>query len=426
MWNSSKPTKLFMALLLGSTIAPLAIAGGTVPGHAPDLLPPSPNPGECYARVEIPAQFNEGSQQIMTEEGYSRLDVQQPQLASRQESILVKEASTRFRVKQPTYRSTTEQVLIRPAYDKLSVSEPQFSTVTERIQSASPRLIWKRGNPRKLMAQGYKIHTTADAGYRGRGYRSETQFLSSGGEKCGINCEIWCLVEEPGEMVEYNRKVMTSPGQVERTAVPAKYQTVYKQVVSDPGGVEEIPVPAEYKTVTVEDIIHPGGESSVNVPPKYSSVKTKSLVSPERFEWRRVVCKPGTGSIKTSADFAVNPASLSSTSHSGSSYTGSSYSGSSYSEGSHSGSSVYGRTSQSGSYHSGSSHSVSSHSGISHSGSQTGTIFPDPIQLPQTSRGSVVSGSGYYGGYNEIIPMSDEPSSGHTNEYTKRKSRRHR
>ena len=182
MLNSSKTAKSMTMLLISTAMAPLAMAGNlTAPSYAPDLVPSNPNAGECYARVEIPAQFTQGSQQVLVEEAYSKLDVQQAQLASRQEQVLVKEASVRFRVRQPTYRSTTEQMLVRPAYDKLSVSPPQFSTVTERVQSMAPRLIWKRGNPGKLAAQGYKIHTTADAGYRGQGYRSTIQFTSSGG-----------------------------------------------------------------------------------------------------------------------------------------------------------------------------------------------------------------------------------------------------
>lgn len=386
MWKSSKTIKSFTAILLTSAIVPIATAGGS-PAYAPDLTPPNPNIGECYARVEVPAQFVEGTQQVMTEEGYSLLDVQQPQLASRQEQVMIKEASTRFRVRQPSYRSTTEQILVRPAYDKLSVSKPQFSTVVERVETSSPRLIWKRGNPSTLASQGYTIHTTSNGSYHGHGL--ETQFTSADGRKCGINCEIWCLVEEPGEAVEYNRKVMTSPGRVQRTPVPAKYQTIHKQVVSDPGGVEEIPVPAQYRSVTVQDVIHPGGENTVNVPPKFSTVTTKTLTSPERYEWRRVLCAPGTGSIKTSADFA-SPSSSYATSlptHSSSqAYTQPSYS--------------------------------SSHSTYS---------------APQTSShtsSSVVTGTGYYGGYNEVIPDSDNVSHHKNksliNEHSKRKHRRYR
>jgi len=33
----------------------------------------------------------------------------------------------------------------------------------------------------------------------------------------------------------------------------------------------------------------------VNVPPVVGQVGTKTLISPERYEWRRVICQPGTG-----------------------------------------------------------------------------------------------------------------------------------
>jgi len=174
MLTSSKSIRSLSALILSVTISPLAIAGGTgtYPSYTPDLLPANPTTGECYARIEIPAQFVTGSERVVVEEGYSQLNVQQPQLASRQERVMVKEASVRYRVRQPSFRSVTEQMLVRPAYDKLSVSTPQFSTVTQQVKTSSPRLVWKRGNPGKLAAQGYTIHSTADAGRYGQGYSS--------------------------------------------------------------------------------------------------------------------------------------------------------------------------------------------------------------------------------------------------------------
>ena len=298
-----KMIKSAVILLAGTAIAPLAIAGnqGYAP-HAPELVPHSSNPGECYARIEVPAEYSTSTEQILVEEGHSTVEVHQPTLAPRQENVMIKEASVRYRVRQPSYRSTTEQMMVRPAYDKLSVSAPQFSTVTETIQTSAPRLVWKRGNPGKLASQGYTIHSTANGGSYSQGHSGTTEFR--GATECGATCEIWCLVEEPGEQVQYNRKVMTSPGQVQRQSVPAKYQTIHKQVISDPGGVEEIPVPAQYRSVTVEDVIDPGGERIVNVAPKYSEVTTKHLVAPSRYEWRRVLCAPGTGSIKSSAAYS--------------------------------------------------------------------------------------------------------------------------
>jgi len=360
-----KSIKAVAFLMAGTALAPMAMAGGQGHvGYTPDLVPANPNAGECYARVEVPAQYSTSSEQVIVEEGYSKVDVHQPTLAVRQENVMIKEASVRYHVRQPTYRSIAEQMMVRPAYDKLSVSAPQFSTVTETIQTSAPRLVWKRGNPGKLAAQGYRIHSTANGGSYNQNYGGTSGFR--GATECGATCEIWCLVEEPGEQVQFNRKVMTSPGQVQRHSVPAKYQTIHKQVVSDPGGVEEIPIPAQYRSVTVEDIVDPGGEHVTHVPPKYADVATKHLVAPSRYEWRRVLCAPGTGSIKSSTSYS---------------------SGSTYSNG---------------------------HQSIVTQGSSYGTVVPG-------SR--VVTGSGYYGGYSH---KGSAHSSGHHSSRSHHKAKRKR
>ncbi len=300
-----RPITFTSILLLGASITSTALAGqATLPTWEPDLVPSGAIAGECYARVEIPAQYSTSTESVMVEEGYAKLEVSQPQLASRQEQVMTKEASIRYEVRQPRYKTVTEQIMTRPAYDKLSVSPPQFRTVTETIQTSAPRLIWKRGNPGRLRAQGYTIHGTADdrrrTGHSGGNHSggNATNFTSQlPATNCGSTCEIWCLVEEPGESVSFNRKVMTSPGQVRRIPVPAKYTRISKQVVAEPGSVREIPIPAEYRSITVEDVVNPGGERMVNVPAVYGSVNKRTLLQSERYEWRRVVCRPGTARI---------------------------------------------------------------------------------------------------------------------------------
>lgn len=297
MLSSSKTLKLAAGLLLSAGFAPLAVAGGGygAPAYSPDLLPSNPSAGMCYARVEIPAEYTSTTEDVMVEEGYTTMEVSQPQIQTRQKQVLVKEASVRYEVRQPSFRSVTERIMTRPAYDKLTVSPPSFSTVTETMASSAPRLVWKKGNPANLVRQGYKIHSTADGGQNGQGYSSTTHYgQSSAATQCGSSCEIWCLVEEPGEQVSYQRKVVSNPARVQRQSVPARYQTITKQVVSDPGGVREIPVAAQHRTITVEEIVQPGGERQVTVPPKYGKVTKKQLVSAERYEWRQVACKTGT------------------------------------------------------------------------------------------------------------------------------------
>lgn len=292
------PIKISAGLFASvSMMSGLALAGNPAPpAYTPDLLPPNPETGECYARVEIPAQYRTEGETVMLEDGYTALDISEPQLRSRQEQVLIKEESVRYQVRQPTYRTVTEQIMVRPAYEKLHVSPPQFSTVPETLTVTKPRLIWKRGNPDKLRAQGYKILSTADGGVGGRGYRSTTAYGQARTEAklCGAACEVWCLVEAPAETVTYKRKVVTNPSRVQRVPVPAKYTSITKQVVADPGGVREIPVPAEYRSVIIEELTNGGGVRETERPPVYGDIAKKVMVMDGRYEWRRVVCKPGT------------------------------------------------------------------------------------------------------------------------------------
>jgi len=294
----------FASILMLGTGSLAMSANGQVAAWEPDLLPSNPQVGKCYGRVQIPARYTTTEERVLISQAYTKTEVSQPRLSSRREQVLAKEASVRFEVRQPRFKTVSEQVLVRPSYEKLSVTPPKFNTVTETIQTSTSRLVWKLGNPIRLTAQGYKVHSVADGrirslGYSG-GYGSSSSNLSGLGgyqglaTSCGETCEIWCLVEEPGESVSFNRRVMTSSGTVRRINVPAKYTSISKQIVADPGGVREIPVPAEYRNVMVETVVDPGREYMVNIPPVYGLIDKRTLIAPSRYEWRQVVCGPRT------------------------------------------------------------------------------------------------------------------------------------
>lgn len=274
-------------LALPWMVAP-ALAGG--PAYTPDLVPPNPVAGECYVRVKIPAQYERTTKSVITRDAHTVPHIQPAQFETRNQVVEVKEASIRYEVRQPTYKTVAETIVTRPAYHKLSVTPPRFQTRTETLQTSAPRLVWKKGNPAALAAQGYVIHSTADGGLAGRGYTSTQHYGAQGGTKCGPMCEIWCLVEERGETVTVQRKVMAEPGRIHRQAVPARTETIHKQVVADPGGVRKIPVPAQYRSIAVDRLISQGREASVTVPAEYKNIQTRQLVSDERYEWRRVIC----------------------------------------------------------------------------------------------------------------------------------------
>ncbi len=318
-----------------------AMAGGGHHGYAPDLLPQNAQAGQCYARIKSGAQYATASEIVIIEEGYQTLQVTQAQLQSVRKSVKIKDESVRYVVRQPRYRTVTENVMTSPGYERLSVSAPQFSTVTETMQVSGPRTVWKKGNPGKLAAQGYNVLSTANGGYgtstvagSGGGYAphggSTSGYAANGGTQCGPTCEIWCLVEEPGESVSYQRKVMTQPARVVRTPVAPQYQSVTKQVLADPGGVDTVAVPAQYRDITVNELVAPAGVTSVDVAPKMGEVQTKTLVKPETYSWARVICNTGqvigrSGGASYGAPAAAHSSGYSSgaASHGSSTYGGS-------------------------------------------------------------------------------------------------------
>ena len=302
-------TLMMSAAILAATGASPAFAGSGGYSSAPDLLPQNAQPGQCYARVKNGAQYADKMEVVVIEEGYESVEISPAQVRSATRSVKVKDESVRYVVRQPRYRSVTERVLTSPSYDRLSVMPPQFQTVTETLQTSGPRTVWKKGNPGKLAAQGYNVLSTANGGYgsaasggstgsysgsySGSGQTHNSNYAANGGNQCGPTCEIWCLVEVPGESVSYRRKVMTAPAKVVRNPVPAQYQTITKQVLADPGGVEQIAVPAEYRDITVTELVSPGTAYSVAVPPKKAQIRTKVLVKPETQSWARVICNTG-------------------------------------------------------------------------------------------------------------------------------------
>lgn len=295
--------KTFSVSAFMACLGSAAYAGNyAAPTYTPDLLPPNPQAGECYARVEIPAQHSTKSQSVIIQDGYRTYKVSEPQITSRLQEIMIKEPSIRYEVRQPTYKTVTEQIMIRPAYDKLTVVQPSFKTHVETIRVSEPRLVWKRGNPAILRQQGYKIHSVADMNNGGRGY-SETSkgYHKDRATLCGPACDVWCLVEDPGESISYNRKVLASPARIDRIPISAKYTSVTKQIVADPGGVREIPVPGEYSTITVEQVNSRANAHQINVPAEYGTVGQKVQTHPSRYEWRRIVCRPKTAAERMSS-----------------------------------------------------------------------------------------------------------------------------
>lgn len=246
-----------------AAIAALGTAGSAIAqgSHTPigNELPDAQT-GECFARVVIPAVYDDVPQTVTKQAAYDRLSVTEPQFAPDTVTIQTRDEGIRYIVRQPRYETRTEEVLAKPAYERLTVIPAQFETVTETVQVGEPRLVWRPGK-----------HL-------------------SGITRTDNTGAVYCLVEEPGKTVTVNKRVVRVPEQISAVSVPAQYVTVTKQVLVDPGGVDQQVIPAEFSDVPVSRLIQPAGQVSQPVAPLTDTINTRVLRTPERFEWAPVLC----------------------------------------------------------------------------------------------------------------------------------------
>ena len=76
---------------------------------------PEAQPGECYAKVIIPAEYKTESQTVTVKEASSKIEIIPAKYEWGQEKVLVKEASKKLIPVPATYENVSEKVLVTPA-----------------------------------------------------------------------------------------------------------------------------------------------------------------------------------------------------------------------------------------------------------------------------------------------------------------------
>jgi hypothetical protein len=208
-------------------------------GMTSDLLPPNPRPGECYARVIIPAQYKTTTR-----------------------TVVKKPAGERIEIVPARYAPSTERILVKPASTKLVEVPAEYRSVTERVLDQPARTEWKIGTGRGFGGAGA-------VGYGGASAQVErfagSKVLSTRTNDTG---EVMCLVE-----------------------IPATYKSITKQVLVKPATTRVIEVPAEYRTVETMKLVQPASERRIAIPEVTETVTSTEKTSNEYLEWRPVLCE---------------------------------------------------------------------------------------------------------------------------------------
>lgn len=252
-------------LFLGG--AALLVFALTVDAQAPTtgdtLLPPNAKPGDCYARVWVPATYETKEEKVATRDASENMTIVPATYETVTEKVLVREASEKLEVVPAKYEWVEEKVLVREASKKLTIVPAVYETVTEQVVDTPEHTIWKTG-------------------------RGPIERVSDG------TGEIMCLVTVPAATKAVNKRVLKTPAQVQEVEVPAQYTTVRKQVLKTPATTTKVEIPAKYETVEVRKVKAPARAEKQAVPAEYRTVQVRTLVQNGQMQWQPILCETNT------------------------------------------------------------------------------------------------------------------------------------
>jgi hypothetical protein len=168
-------------------------------------LPPNARPGECYAKVIIPAQFKTVTERHMIKEASERLEIIPAEYKWCEERVMAKEASTQLEEVPAEYRWTEKTVEVAPA---------------------------------------------------------RTEWVRQSAEQCAnpdlaVKGDIYCLRTTPAQYKTIRTQCLVRAAHTRCVTIPAEYQTVRRQVLARAASTRKVCIPAEYEDVTRSVMVCP-------------------------------------------------------------------------------------------------------------------------------------------------------------------------
>ncbi len=315
------------AARLGSGSGAQASAGG-------ELLPPGAKPGECYARLWVPATYRTLSKQMLVKDADKHVDIIPAKYEWVQEKVLVKETSSRMETIPATYGVETEKVKVAdatrvwrtslggnapPASDDILATAKKYGI---DLDSASPGMCYhEHFRPAKYETVDQQVlvsEATEQVNVTAPEYRwTEKQVLVK--EASSRMVQVPAAYEWTEETIIDNPAHTTwqkgsgpiqridpahttwqkGSGPIQRidqstgeimclVEVPATYKTVRKRILKTPATTKRIDIPAEYKTVKVRELVTAPKEMKTQIPAAYRTVKVNRKLADASFTWHEV------------------------------------------------------------------------------------------------------------------------------------------
>jgi len=281
---------------------------------------PDAKPGECYAKVIVPAKYDVKTEQVMVKpesekvvvktatfdiaekpflkkEGFTKIKVVPTKFRQEIQEVEISKAATNWvtalsRKGIPAspallaaaktngvdiesaevgqcfreffvpakYEQTQKDVLVKEESEEVKVAPAQFEEVEEvvTIKQASKKKIYKAAEY-ETIEEKIEIEPAKAVWKKGEGPVSKID-NSTG--------EIMCLIQ-----------------------VPAKYKVIKKTVLKTEPSIDLVEVPAETKALKVSKLVSDAAVDKVKIPAEYKKVTITNKISDPLFTWRSIGAK---------------------------------------------------------------------------------------------------------------------------------------
>lgn len=252
-----------MKKVIGFALGAMVLAAPAISTTANAQQLPPAKPGECFAKVLLPATYKTTAEEVVTYAGGEELKKIPAVYGTIAKQVLVEEESYELVTIPATYEEVTESILVSPEKTVKTYVPATYRNDTKEILISPSRVIWKVG----------------------RGLYEKLDSATG---------EIMCRVEVPAKYETVSQKVINTVAQTTEKVIPAKFVTVTRRVMKTPPSTEKKILPAQYKTVTIEELQQVERFETITTPPKYATVEKRELVTTGTVQWRQVLCETNT------------------------------------------------------------------------------------------------------------------------------------
>ena len=297
-------------MLLVGLLVPFA----TITAEELPLTPPNAKPGECYARVMTPAQFEDAEEKVLVKEAGEAISIVPAEYETVEQQVEVIAESKKLTPVPATYKDVVETIELSPARREWRTSlKKKASTVSQTlIDGAKAKGVdIDQVTPNTCFKEYVKpaVYKTEAEEVLVQNERNATEVIPAEFETTEEQVVVVPASKEvvkiPAEYETVEEKVLveeaktvwkkgTNPAQQLFGAtgeimclvkVPAKYKTVKKQVLKSPARTEIKEIPAVIETVAVQKLVKEPTLKQTTIPAKYTTVEKKILESKKEFMW---------------------------------------------------------------------------------------------------------------------------------------------